>query len=282
MVIRSMTRARLALLVLAVGAGHALAQDATAPDVNDALLLGEALDIDPAALAEKSSSPSLKLPAIRQEKTFDVSRTNAKPDGSGTVIVKQQLPIDLDAKIGADLNVAGNNPVTYQPLMPLDAYTRDNRGAAAWASVGVTRNATVDARVDPTNDQGRLAGTLKHSLPVGGALSITLQNSLSVTDTFGTTTPTTSSDIPLMTMPQGTATAPSRVFGNEKEVKFNVLPTGTTLGAGLSNTSDDPVTHNKLSAEQKLLGPLSVSTSIRDVGQTTESQNIGAGFKLNW
>ena len=65
-------------------------------------------------------------------------------------------------------------------------------------------------------------------------------------------------------------------------MKFKVLPTGTTLAAGLASTSLDPVTHNRLSAEQKLLGPFTITTALTDVGQTTANKSISAGFKLNW
>jgi hypothetical protein len=72
------------------------------------------------------------------------------------------------------------------------------------------------------------------------------------------------------------------VFGNEGAVKFNVLPTGTTLGAALASNSVDPITHKTLMAEQKLLGPLSVTTSVSDVGEPTVNKSISARFKLNW
>ena len=56
---------------------------------------------------------------------------------------------------------------------------------AAWASVGVADLATVDARVDPGNDQSKLGTTFKRSIPVGGKFSVTLQDSYSMTETFG-------------------------------------------------------------------------------------------------
>ena len=51
-------------------------------------------------------------------------------------------------------------------------------------------------------------------------------------------------------------TADTKIWGSQKAVKFDILPTGTTFGAGLATASNDPVTHNTLSAEQKLYGPL--------------------------
>lgn len=284
--------ARLAIVVLALGAAPVMAQEqrtqadaadesASLAGIDDAALIGRALQYDPATLST-APAKSLKTPALKRDKTFDVSRTNSQADGSGTVVVRQTLSPEWDAKVGADLNLAGNNPVSYQPQTPLDAYSRRSGGGAAWASIDVTESATVDARVDPNNDQGRVAGTLKHSMPVGKSLSVTLQNSVSVTDTYGTQGPSAPAGLPMMTLPQDSGSGRSQVLGNEQAVKFNVLPTGTTLGAAVASSSGDPVTHNTLSAEQKLLGPLSVKTSVSDVGQTTASKSISAGFKLNW
>jgi len=295
---RACFHAPLAMIVLALAAAPSFAQQraegyaaaeptgqtdpAPLPGVDESALLGQALQFDPSSLSGAAPTRSLSLPELKRQKTFDVSRTATNSDGSGTVVVKQALPTDWDAKVGADLNLAGNNPVSYQPQAPLDAYSRRNSGGAAWASIGLTDAASIDARVDPTTDQGRLAGTLKHSMPVGSSLSLTLQNSVSVTDTYGTQGPTAPTGLPMMTLPQESGSNPSQVFGNENSVKFNVLPTGTTLAAGLASSSVDPVTHNRLSAEQKLLGPLSVTTSVTDVGQTTVNKSISAGFKLNW
>jgi hypothetical protein len=85
-----------------------------------------------------------------------------------------------------------------------------------------------------------------------------------------------------MTLPSTGAPAQSQIFGNEKSVKFNILPTGTMVGAGVVTASNDPVTHNTFSADQKLYGPLHVTTTVTDVGQTTSNKSLTAGFKLNW
>ena len=85
-----------------------------------------------------------------------------------------------------------------------------------------------------------------------------------------------------MTQPSASTPITPQVFGNERAVKFNILPTGTTLGAGLTTASNDPVTHNTISAEQKLYGPLQVTTAVTDFGQTTSNKSITAGFKLHW
>ncbi|HEY6024333.1 MAG TPA: hypothetical protein VIV34_09170 [Pseudolabrys sp.] len=274
--------------MLALGAPSAFGQDSAdtngpqlAPESpltpEESALLGNALMFDPAALATPPKKP-LRLPGS-SEKGYDVKRTE-KADGSTTVVVKQPLHTEWDNSVGADLAPTNTGPSAAYDH-PLPATRNEFGGSAAWASVGVSNIGSVDARVDPSNEQGKLGGTLKHSIPFGGRFAVTLQDTYSVTETVGQPSagPT---DMPLMALPPNPAPLTPQIFGNERAVKFNVLPTGTTLGAGLKTASNDPVTHNTLSAEQKLYGPLQVTTAVTDFGQTTSNKSITAGFKLHW
>ena len=208
----------------------------------DSALLANALVFDPGAFATAPKKP-LRLPGYRSSE-YDITRTQ-KLDGSTTVVVKQPVQTEWSNSIGADLAPA--MPTAY----PLPLPTERNNGmpaGAAWASVGVPNLASVDARVDPTNEQGKVGTTIKHSF--GGSFAVTVQGSYSVTEMLGQRS-SGLGDLPLMTISPG-APASQQVFGNEKAVKFNILPTGTTLGAGFTNASNDPVTHNTFSADQKL------------------------------
>ena len=159
---------------------------------------------------------------------------------------------------------------------------------SAWVQVGVPNFATVDARVDPTKDQRKLGTTFKQ--PLGGKFAVTLQNNYSLTETNGVPA-AAPSDFPLMTAPRVPVTAttphapltptptPPQIWGNENVAKFDFLPTGTSFSAGLTTASNDPVTHNKLSADQRLYGPLHVTTAVTDMGQPTESKSITAGVR---
>lgn len=276
------------------GADYAVASPAADPmdsSTADAELTPEEQEALTKALSGDPAEPlplkakSLRLPSLAAPKGLDASRTD-RPDGSASMILKQPLPIDWDAKVGADLGLHAAPSLTSSPD-PWKAGAADASGTgAAWASVGVLPSlATVDARVDPSNDQGRVGTTFKHSMPVGSALSVTLQNTYSVTETFGAFSPAAAqSDIPLTSLPV-TATPGAitpQVWGSEKTAKFDILPTGTSFGAKLANNSTDPVTHNQFSAEQKIYGPLNITTAVTDFGQTTASKSITARFKLNW
>lgn len=251
-------------------------------------LLGRALVFDPAALVSDKPARTLKQRAPSRSAGLDVKNTD-KPDGSSSIAVKRALTMDtpdIDSNVGADVNLAAQPSPVYQPRGPLPGSTTNDRGSAtAWASLGVPNLASVDARVDPTRDQGKIGGKLSRAVPVGKDLSVTLEDSYSVTESFSPgaaaaapVAPPPAAPLP----PAATSSGPEQVFGTSKSVKFNVAPTGTTFGAGWSTASNDPVPHHTLSADQKLVGPLHVTTSVTDVGQPTENKSIAASFKLSW
>lgn len=262
------------------------ADDADTPlTPEESAALERALTFDPADLAGSAPAKPLRLPGFAKPAGLAVNRSD-KPDGSSTVAVKQPLPdLDsVDANVGADVNLAAPPETVYEPGQPLPGRAANDTGSSAtWASVGMAKFASVDARADPTNDQGKLAGTLKRSVPLGNKFSVTLQDSYSVTQTLSAST------APIATAPAApaspvtaSATPQSQVWGSEKSVKLDVHPTGTSFGAGFTTASNDPVTHNTFSADQKILGPLHVTTAVTDLGEASESKSITAGFKLNW
>ncbi|MFZ0844961.1 MAG: hypothetical protein WAM62_04155 [Pseudolabrys sp.] len=255
------------------------AQSELSPE--DSALLDQALTPNPTTSDSTAAVKPLRLPSRTFQQGLNI-KTVQKPDGSSAVTLNQPLQTEWDAKVGADLGLAASAPQNYQPGQPLPG-VRDNRSTgAAWASVGLLPNlATVDARVDPGNDQGTLGTTFKHSVPLGGKFAVTLQDSYSVTETFSAST-AASSDMPLMAAPVAPAVPMPQVWGSEKTAKFDILPTGTSFGAKLASISNDPVLHNTLSAEQKIYGALHVTTAMNDLGQPTASRSITAGFKLNW
>jgi hypothetical protein len=239
----------------------------------ESAILGNALVFDPAALATPPKQ-SLRVPGGTG---YNVSHTQ-NLDGSSSIVVKQLLPTEWSNSVGANVGPSNSGGAFGQPLPT----TRESTpSGAAWASLGVSNIGSVDARIDPSAEQGKVGTTLKQSIPFGGRFAVTLQDTYSVTETLGQPS-TGPSDIPLMTQPSAPVGATPQVFGNERSVKFNILPTGTTLGAGVVTASNDPVTHNTISAEQKLYGPLQVTTAVTDFGQATSNKSITAGFKLHW
>jgi hypothetical protein len=247
-------------------------------------MLGRALNIDPAQLSQTTPEPTLRRRYATTSNRVNVSQT-AQPDGASTTVVTKSLSADWNAKIGADLNLAAPAPVSYQPGQPMPGSAVPRNSSAAWASVGIVPDlATVDARVDPGSDQGRLATTFRRSLPIGDKVSVTVHDSYAVSDTLGEANSTAApAGLPVMALPEqaaGTTAAP--VWSSDRGVQVNVLPTGTTLSAAVTSASSDAVTHNVLSADQRLYGPLHVTTTVTDVGESYGNQSISAGLKLNW
>ena len=150
--------------------------------------LGSALTVDAADLAGSRPVKPLRLPSLNDANKFDVSHSD-RPDGSSTLTVKQPLASEWDAKVGADLSLAAAPADGATPSKPFALKPAGRDSGAAWASVGVADLATVDARVDPGNDQSKLGTTFKRSIPVGGKFSVTLQDSYSMTETFGAPDP---------------------------------------------------------------------------------------------
>lgn len=246
----------------------------------DKAIIDKALALDPNSFINTPVKP-LRLPSLATTKGLDLSRKD-RADGSGTVIVKKPLSAEWDANVGADLGLAADSAGGYSPDNPLGVTRNDRSSGAAWASVGVSKFASVDARIEPNNDQGRIGTTFKHSLPVGDNFAVSLQSRYSLTETMGTPQ-ASSSEIPLRVAPVNDPAAPvPRVWGNENIAKLDILSTGTTLGAGLTSTSTDPVTHNTISAEQKIYGPLGVTTAVTDFGRASASKSVNARFKLTW
>jgi hypothetical protein len=137
--------------------------------------------------------------------------------------------------------------------------------------------ASINARVDPTKDQGKLSTTLSRSLPVGDSFAVTLQGSYSVTQTLANTLappPPAAGSLP--------GVGPSHVWEAERAVKFKLLPTDTTFSAGTTLSSADNQWHHQLGAEQKIYGPLNVTTSVTDPGTAASNKKITAGFKTTW
>ena len=247
-----------------------LAPPADAPlTAEESAALEHALDFDVIASTAAAPAKSFDAPSLAHPQDLDVSRSE-HADGSSTVTVKQPLSRDWDARVGADLDVAADPATTYEPGKPLPSTAKDRAAGAAWASVGVTRFATVDARVEPGQDKGTLGAAVEHSVPVGNDMSVTLHSRYAVTDTLPATAST----------PEAVAAAP--VLSNDQGVKLNIGSTGTTLSADVSTNSTDPVTHNTLSADQQVYGPLHVTTAITDAGEPTSNKSVSAGFKLTW
>jgi hypothetical protein len=251
--------------------------DATPDDSNiDWSMLDNAapsLDADAPARPLRAPGAPASAPAL------DVTRTD-RPDGSASASITQPLTAPWGTKIGAGVNLAAPPATTFAPDRALPGTTGGNNSGSAWLSTDAPGVGTLGARVDARQDQSKLATSFERSVPLGDDISVTVHGGLGVTENSGA--PAITGSVPLAALPPAPASGPARVLDSEKLVKLNILPTGTTLGAGVRSATSDAVTHNTLSADQQLYGPLHVTGTVTDVGQAASSKSITAGIKLTW
>ena len=197
-----------------------------------------------------------------------IGSRSERADGAVSVSAGQRLPTDWDAKVGVDLATpaTGPDPVTGQ--------TAQDHGSG-WADVAVPAapigldKATIDARVDPLGDQGKLSTELSRSVPVGGGVSLTVQNGYAVTQTLAN--------------PTGAAPgATPRVYSGDGALRVE-LPSATALSAGAAMSSAEEKLLPKVSAEQKLFGtPFSITGTISERPTGDTDRSIVGGYKHTW
>lgn len=253
--------------------------------LQESTFLADVLSFDPLELTATQPAPTLHLPSLGISHGLNVHRSDDS-DGSSTVSVKQPLPTGkVETVVGADLNPASTD-FGYGPAQPFPVAVEDNGSGSAWASIGIPNLASLNARVDPGNAQGQLGTTFQHLIPLCNKMSVTLSDTYTVTEnlnqpgsslgSFDGQTPAT--DAGALTY----SSTPMQVWGNAKSVQLAIKSTGTTLSASLTRASDDPVLHNCISADQKLFGPLHVTTALNNIGDPSPSHSITAHLQLNW
>lgn len=192
---------------------------------------------------------------------------DVKSDGSSAVSVSS-TPGWLDgASYGVDMSLAAQPSTTVQPQKPLPWTPSDPSTAAAWAKVNVPTNpdvvpwsqTTVEMRVDPTQNQGKVGTTFSRDM------KLTDHMTASVNDSYS------------MVRKSESASA----VETDKSLSLKLDDFGTTFSVGAANTVGDKAWLPNASAEQKLIGPLSVTTSVADTG-TEINKSITAGFKTKW
>jgi hypothetical protein len=178
-----------------------------------------------------------------------------------------------DGKAGIDYRKPSIPGADFQPDHLAAGSLSDQSTGVAWATITGGQlplgwdKASVETRVDPAQDQGMVGTTFSRSVPslVGDDVSVTLQNDVSMT----------------RTLPN--APTPTHSWATSQALRFNILPTDTSvsLGAGISSGEDKWL--RSLSAEQKLFGgPVSVTGSVSETPVGEHSKSLKAGFKRTW
>jgi hypothetical protein len=235
------------------------------------------LNVDPSGLSETTARPSANK-AAKKTGGSDMTWSNKdNPNGVSAVSVKQSLSPFLDTRVGADVTVAPE-PTTMSQLL---AEKATNGGSVpqsdgtAWAAItapgagSLWDKTSVEARVDPGQDQSKLGASISKSVRLSGDYALTLQNGYDVTDQGSVPVP-------------GIGWRASSGYDTEQSAKLDIGDTGTSLVAGQRLSSSDDKWLRKFGAEQKLPDGVTLSGSIGETAQGLTDKSITAGFKRDW
>jgi hypothetical protein len=248
------------------------AADPDKTDIADLELDWSQLDIDASTLTVSPASKARVAPrnAAAGEMTWSSKDT---PNGSA-VSVKQPISPFWDTRMGADMTIV-RQPATLSELLAEKAINGGNEpqsSGTAWAAVtapgvaSIWDKTTVEARVDPSQDQGKLGTSLSKSLKLGEQYSLTLQNGYNMIQGFAP-------------MP-GSASHTS--YATEQSAKLSIADTGTSFSAGQTLSTSDDKWLRKIGAEQKIVGGFNISGSVAETALGPANKSITAGFKQSW
>ena len=214
--------------------------------------------------------PALELPT---DEPIDLSTPGPEDIKGAKPFVERPVAAPWDSKVGVDYRKASNFCDEF-PAGP--AHRGRHPGSIDRRGVGDHHRArlglrtrlgpsAIETRVDPSSEQGQLGTRLSRSVPVGEDVSMTLENGVSVT----------------RSLPSGGTQGHG--WASSQALRFNVLPTDTTVSIGADISSTDDKWLRTLSAEQKLFGgPFSVTGSVSETPTGDMSKSLRAGFKRTW
>jgi hypothetical protein len=225
---------------------------------------------------DAAPEPALELPS---DAPIDLSTPEPELKGAKP-FVDRPVASPWDSKAGIDYRKPSIPATNFQPDQLTAGAIPDQSTGVAWATVtapgsglgaalGWWDRTAIETRVDPSQEQGQLGTRLSRSVPVGEDVSVTVENGVSMTRSH----------------PNAPAqgAAQSHGWASTQALRFNLLPTDTTvsIGAGISSTDDKWL--RTLSAEQKLFGgPFSVTGSVSETPTGDMSKSLKAGFKRTW
>jgi hypothetical protein len=250
--------------------------DMSGVDVNN--LDWSQLSVDASTLADRPTTNAKASNAPRGAAGGNVNwSANERANGSSAVSVKQSLSPFWDTRIGADMTVA-RQPTTMAELVAEIAEhggAVPQSGGTAWAAVtapgagSVWDKTSIEARVDPADEQSKLGTSISKSVPLGEQYSLTLQNGYNMTQ---------QGIVPL----PGVVARSARSYGTDQTAKLDLQDTGTSIIAGQTLSSSDDRWLRKFGAEQRVMDGVSVSGAIGETPQGATSKSITAGFKRSW
>lgn len=250
---------------------NATIKDATIKDLE---LDWSQLNVDASTL--KASPASKARVAPQSAFSTDMSwSANDKGNGASAVTVKQPLSNFLDTRVGADMTVARPPQTLTESQLLANGGSLPQSSGTAWAAItapgvgSIWDKTSVEARLDPSQDQSRLGTSLSKSLPLNAQYSLSLQNGYNLIE---------QGIIPV----PGIVSRPARNYETDQSAKLSITDTGTSFTAGQTLSTTDDKWLRKIGAEQKLFGGVSISGSIGETPLGTINKSLSAGFKQSW
>ena len=230
------------------------------------------LDVDASTLM---TATPVRLHAPSRTASSDGPTWSSQDKGYGSAVsVKQTVSPFLDTHVGADMTVV-RQPATLSELLAEKAGNGGNEpqsSGTAWASVtgpgvgSIWDKTTVEARVDPSQDQGKLGTSMSKSLTLSEQYSLTLQNGYNMTQGFAP-------------MP---GSAGRTTYATEQSAKLGITDTGTSFSAGQTLSTTDDKWLRRIGAEQKIVGGFNISGSIAETPLGIANKSVSAGFRQSW
>jgi len=231
------------------------------------------LNVDASALTYSGKGIAAPRRAASDEASWS---SKDKPNGSA-VSVKQSVSPFWDTRIGADMTVT-REPTTMSELLAektANGGSQPQSSGTAWAAItapgagSIWDKTSVEARLDPGQEQSKLGTSLSKSVPLSEQYSLTLQNGYNLIQQGIVPVP-------------GIISHPARNYQTDQTAKLSIGDTGTSLIAGQTLSTADDKWLRKIGAEQKLFDGVSISGSVGETAQGVTNKSLTAGFKRSW
>jgi hypothetical protein len=232
------------------------------------------LNVDASTLVPSPASKARVKPQSGSPAEMSWSSSD-KGNGAAAVTVKQSVSGFLDTRVGADMNVARSPQTITESQLLANGGSLPQSSGTAWAAItapgvgSIWDKTSVEARLDPSQEQSKLGTSLSKSLPLNGQYSLSLQNGYNLVE---------QGIIPV----PGIVSRPVRNYETDQSAKLSIADTGTSFMAGQTLSSTDDKWLRKIGAEQKLFGGVSISGSIGETPLGTTNKSLSAGFKQSW
>lgn len=185
------------------------------------------------------------------------ARRTLNADGSTSYSYSSPLD-DLGAVVGMDLSRAASS------VAPAVATGASDLGGTAYARFALPdlpswmlwQKGTVHVSVDPVDARGKLGTTFSRTVSLADGLDATLADTYKL---------------------NGAAEG----WETDKSLSVKLTETGTTFSVGARASHDAPNLAPTVSAQQKVLGAINVTTSVSESG-SNPNRTITAGFSQKW